>query len=92
MNVLRMCLDKRVIGGVALTAAAVWWLAPGLLAAALPLLVLAICPLSMLFMMKAMNGMQERGPAPDAASAPAVEEPTTAEPTVVTTHPRARWN
>lgn len=49
-----MCLDKKVLAGAAVAAAAIYVLAPNLIGAALPVLVMAICPLSMLIMMKAM--------------------------------------
>jgi uncharacterized SAM-binding protein YcdF (DUF218 family) len=63
-----MCIDKRVIAGVVAAAGLLWWLAPGAFAAALPLLIFAICPLSMLLMMKAMNQMggQSQDAAPHA--------------------------
>ena len=57
---LRMCLDKRVLGGLALVAVGVLVVAPNLFIAALPLLLLAICPLSMLFMGRAMMGGGQR--------------------------------
>ena len=57
MNMLKMCLNWKVIAGLALVGVALFVYAPGLAAAALPFLVLAICPLSMIFMMQAMNGM-----------------------------------
>ena len=56
MNMLKMCLNWKVIAGLALVGVALFAYAPGLAAAALPFLVLAICPISMIFMMKAMNG------------------------------------
>ena len=56
MNMLKMCLNWKVIAGLALVGVALFVYAPGLAAGALPFLVLAICPLSMIFMMKAMNG------------------------------------
>lgn len=52
---LRMCFDKRVIGGLILIGAAVFIFAPNLFAAALPLLFVAACPLSMLLMAKSMT-------------------------------------
>ena len=55
MNALKMCLNWKVLAGVAAIGAGLLVFAPGLAAAALPLLVLAICPLSMVFMMGAMN-------------------------------------
>lgn len=54
MNVLGMCLNPRVLVGLALVGLAVWAIAPGAILAVLPFLVLALCPLSMLFMGKMM--------------------------------------
>lgn len=51
-----MRLNKKVIGGLAVVALGVLAFAPNLLGAALPLLFLAACPLSMVFMMRAMSG------------------------------------
>ena len=56
MNYLRACLDPRVLGVVALAGVAVVIFAPGLIAAAIPLLIVAACPLSMLVMMRTMGG------------------------------------
>ena len=56
MQHLRHCLNPRVITGLAVVAAGVWVFAPGAFAAALPLLILAICPLSMIGMMLLMRG------------------------------------
>jgi len=53
-----MCLNKRVLIGLGIVAVGVLLLRPSWLGAALPLLLLAVCPLSMLFMMKGMNGGQ----------------------------------
>lgn len=75
MKIVGMCIDKRVLGGLALAAAVVWWQAPQALGAALPLLVFAVCPLSMLVMMKAMGKMNHHGASP---TQPA--EPTQAQP------------
>lgn len=52
-----MCINKNVVAGLVLVALGIWWMAPEAIGAALPLLLIAICPLSMVFMMKAMNGM-----------------------------------
>lgn len=57
MKVFGMCINKRVVAGLAAVGVGVWVFAPEALSAALPLLVLAICPLSMVLMMKAMSGM-----------------------------------
>lgn len=51
-----MCFNWKVIAGLAVVAAGVYMVAPGAFAAALPLLFLAACPLSMLLMMKMMSG------------------------------------
>ena len=56
MNALKMCLNWKVIAGVAVVAVGLFVYAPGFALAALPFLVLAICPLSMVFMMGMMNG------------------------------------
>lgn len=52
------CLNPKVLGGLALTGLAVFLVAPGAFSAVLPLLIVAACPLSMLFMMRAMSGGQ----------------------------------
>lgn len=54
------CLNWKVIGAVAAIGIAVYALAPGVTAGAVPLLVLAVCPLSMLLMMRAMGSMGSR--------------------------------
>ncbi len=51
-----MCLNKKVIGGLVAAALAIYLLVPDLFGAALPLLILAACPLSMLLMMRMMSG------------------------------------
>jgi hypothetical protein len=54
-----MCLNKKVIAGLAVVALGVYLFAPNLFGAALPLLILAVCPLSMLVMMRMMSGSSE---------------------------------
>lgn len=54
----RMCLNWKVIAGLAVVGLGIWLLAPEFAAAALPLLLVAACPLSMLLMMRGMQGMQ----------------------------------
>jgi hypothetical protein len=61
MNMLKMCLNWKVLAGVAAVAVALFVYAPGFAFAALPFLVLAICPLSMIFMMRAMGNMNGDG-------------------------------
>ena len=54
---MKMCLNWKVLGALAAVGAGVWLVAPSLLGAALPLLLLAACPLSMLIMMWGMGRM-----------------------------------
>lgn len=56
---LGCCLNGKVVGGLAAVALGLWVVAPHVLAASLPLLIMAICPLSMLFMMRGMGKGQE---------------------------------
>lgn len=68
---LKMCLNWKVVAGLAAIGLAIWAVAPGFVAAALPILVLAACPLSMLAMGVAMakgHGTAERQQAPAGAS------------------------
>jgi hypothetical protein len=51
-----MGLNKKVIAVLAAVGVGVVLFAPDVAAAALPLLILAACPLSMIFMMRAMSG------------------------------------
>lgn len=55
MRHLKHCLNPKVIAALAVVALGVWVFAPGVFAAALPLLVFAICPLSMAAMMHMMR-------------------------------------
>ena len=61
MRMLRMCLNWKVLAGLAIVGGGIYAFAPGPAAAALPVLLLAACPLSMLFMMKAMQGDGREG-------------------------------
>lgn len=58
-KMIRMCLNWKVIGGLTVVGLGLWLMAPNLLAAALPILLIAVCPLSMLLMMKAMGGRHD---------------------------------
>lgn len=51
-----MCMNKRALIGLGVVAVAVLALWPGAFGAAAPLLFLAACPLSMVFMMRSMSG------------------------------------
>src|SRR5260221_14197349 len=61
MRLFGLCLNWKVIAGLAIAALGVWVMAPQLLAAALPVLILAACPLSMLLMMRGMGNMGNMG-------------------------------
>lgn len=75
---VKCCLNWKVVAGVAVTGAGLWVMAPGLVSAALPLLFLAICPVSMLLMMRMMQG-EQKASAPASGMAPEHDEPTTVE-------------
>lgn len=53
-----MCLNWKVLVGLAAVGLAIWVVVPNLVGAALPLLILAACPLSMLLMARGMQGGQ----------------------------------
>lgn len=50
------CFDKRVLIGLGVVAVGVLLFNPGWIGAVLPLLLVLACPLSMVFMMRAMGG------------------------------------
>jgi hypothetical protein len=58
MKILKACLNPKVLAGLAVAGVGVYLIAPNLIAAALPILVLAACPLSMLLMMWGMQHTQ----------------------------------
>src|SRR5260370_34466550 len=58
-NLLGMCLNWRVLTGLAVLALLVLVVAPQFIWAALPILLVAACPLSLLFMMRGMSGHGE---------------------------------
>lgn len=64
-NPLAMCLNPKVLTGLAVVAAVVFVFQPRLLSVALPLLLLAACPLSMAAM---MWGMRHSSASPTPAS------------------------
>ena len=55
-SMLFMCLNWKVVAALAVVGLIVGIVAPQLLLGAIPLLILAACPLSMLFMMRGMQG------------------------------------
>ena len=58
-----MCVNWKIVGGALAGAVVMVLFAPGWGAALAPLLVVAICPLSMLFMMRYMHGPKSSKPA-----------------------------
>ena len=58
MSILRACADWRVVASLVAVGAGVAVFAPNLIAAAIPLLLVAACPISMLVMMRTMGGQQ----------------------------------
>jgi hypothetical protein len=56
LKMLFMCLNWKVVAGLAVVGLIVWVVAPQFVWAALPVLLVAACPLSMLFMMRGMSG------------------------------------
>ena len=65
MQMLKMCLNWKVLVGLVAVGAGIYAVAPNLTVAALPFLLLAICPLSMMFMMKGMQGDGTKAPEMD---------------------------
>lgn len=68
-----MCFNWKVLAGLGAVGVGLYVVRPDLVVSALPLLLLAACPLSMLFMGKAMSGHQAQ-PAAAATPEPAVGE------------------
>ena len=63
---LHLCLNWKVVAGLAAVGVGIWVVAPGLMWAALPILIVLACPLSMLFMMRGMSsGQCAAQPAPE---------------------------
>jgi hypothetical protein len=58
---MKMCLNPKVLAGLAALGVGIYLVAPDLMLAALPILLLAACPLSMLLMMWGMQHTQGQG-------------------------------
>jgi len=69
-----MCIKKKVVIGLAAAGVALYLIAPGAIGAAVPLLILAICPLSMIVMMRAMSSGQAKSASPDQDKSSDVDE------------------
>ncbi len=61
MKMLKMCLNWKVLAGLAVVGVGIYLAAPDLVLAALPILLLAACPLSMGLMMWSMHHSQGQG-------------------------------
>jgi hypothetical protein len=61
MKMLKMCLNPKVLAGLAAVGVGIYLVAPDLVLAALPILLLVACPLSMLLMMWGMQHTQGQG-------------------------------
>ena len=62
MRGFHLCLNWNVVVGLAVLGLGIWVVAPNLVWAALPVLVVLACPLSILFMMRGMGGSQRATP------------------------------
>ena len=69
-----MCINKRVVAGLAVVAFVLLALSPRLLAGLAPVLVMAICPLSMVFMMRSMGGRRDADTGPEGSTGPQQRE------------------
>lgn len=74
ISILGYCLDIRVLVAITLVAVGVLVIAPGLLWAALPVLAILACPLSMLLMMRCMGKMNGQPSLPSAEAKPLSRE------------------
>ena len=54
-TLIDMCLNWKVVAGLAVVGVGVWIVAPNLVWAAVPILLVLACPISMLFMMRGMG-------------------------------------
>ncbi len=76
LSLFGMCLNWKVVAGLAVVGVVVWIVAPRFVLGAIPLLLLAACPLSMVFMMRGKQGGGSQGALPSAqrSQAPAMEQ------------------
>jgi hypothetical protein len=58
MSGFHICLNWKVVAGLAVVGLGIWAITPGLVWAAVPILVVLACPLSMLLMMRGMGSSQ----------------------------------
>jgi hypothetical protein len=67
MRIGRFCIDWKVVAGLAAVAVGIFLFQPRFFLAALPVLLVAACPLSMVLMMWGMRSMARPAPPPTAA-------------------------
>jgi len=77
---MQMCLNWKVLVGLAVVAVLVGVAAPRLFFGALPVLLALACPISMLFMMRQMGKRQQGSAEAGGASCPACQEEPVVEP------------
>ncbi len=70
-----MCLHRKVIAGLVVAALGTYLVAPNMVANMLPLLLVAACPLSMLFMDKMMGGRAVAGAEADSGGGESARRP-----------------
>jgi hypothetical protein len=76
MRIGRFCIDWKVVAGLAAVAVGIFLVQPRLFISALPVLLVAACPLSMVLMMWGMRGMGQSAPRAVAAQQQADRELT----------------
>lgn len=74
-----MCFNRKVLVGLGVVALGVLAFAPSAFGAALPVLVLLACPLSMVFMMRAMGDRSTSGGGSQSATATPADQAAQAE-------------
>ena len=66
LQMLFMCLNWKVVAGLAVVGVIVWAIAPQYLVGAIPMLIIVACPLSMLLMMRGTQGEGKKIVSPSA--------------------------
>lgn len=93
VDMIKCCLNPKVLVGLAVVGVGVLVFAPNLAASLLPLLVVLACPLSMLFMMRAMLGQKNNSNgAACEHCAPQQEQEQTRQPVVIDQIPTHKPN
>src|SRR6266567_5410044 len=82
LQMLFMCVNWKVVAGLAVVGVIVWVGAPQFLVGAIPLLIVAACPLSMLLMMRGMQGEEKKTVLPPAQTSQLQDSERTEEDTL----------